>query len=79
MMRARSPRSVVTTYRMRSRGDIAKVTVFSGCSASSKSTENGLRMKLDDLSREERRRRQDEITTELLDIVTGAEAVAGER
>ena len=35
--------------------------------------------KLDDLSREERRRRQDEITTELLDIVTGAEAVAGER
>jgi F-type H+-transporting ATPase subunit gamma len=35
--------------------------------------------KLDELSREERRRRQDDITTELLDIVTGAEAVAGER
>jgi F-type H+-transporting ATPase subunit gamma len=35
--------------------------------------------KLDDLSQDERRRRQDEITTELLDIVTGAEAVAGER
>ena len=35
--------------------------------------------KLDELSQEERRRRQDEITTELLDIVTGAEAVAGER
>jgi F-type H+-transporting ATPase subunit gamma len=35
--------------------------------------------KLEDLSRDERRRRQDEITTELLDIVTGAEAVAGEQ
>jgi F-type H+-transporting ATPase subunit gamma len=35
--------------------------------------------KLDDLSQDERRRRQDEITTELLDIVTGAEAVAGAR
>ncbi len=35
--------------------------------------------KLDDLSSEERRRRQDEITTELLDIVTGAEAASGER
>jgi F-type H+-transporting ATPase subunit gamma len=35
--------------------------------------------KLDDLSQDERRRRQDEITTELLDIVTGAEAVGGER
>jgi F-type H+-transporting ATPase subunit gamma len=34
--------------------------------------------KLEDLSQDERRRRQDEITTELLDIVTGAEAVAGE-
>ena len=34
--------------------------------------------KLDELSQDERRRRQDEITTELLDIVTGAEAVAGE-
>jgi F-type H+-transporting ATPase subunit gamma len=33
--------------------------------------------KLDDLSRDERQRRQDEITTELLDIVTGAEAVIG--
>ncbi len=44
MMRTRSPRSVVTTYRMRSWGDIAKVTVFSGCSMSSKSTESGSRM-----------------------------------
>jgi F-type H+-transporting ATPase subunit gamma len=35
--------------------------------------------KLEDLSRDERQRRQDEITTELLDIVTGAEAVTGER
>jgi len=35
--------------------------------------------KVEDLSRDERRRRQDEITTELLDIVTGAEAVAGAR
>jgi F-type H+-transporting ATPase subunit gamma len=33
--------------------------------------------KLDDLSQDERQRRQDEITTELLDIVTGAEAVIG--
>jgi F-type H+-transporting ATPase subunit gamma len=33
--------------------------------------------KLDELTQDERRRRQDEITTELLDIVTGAEAVAG--
>ena len=32
--------------------------------------------KLDDLAQDERQRRQDEITTELLDIVTGAEAVA---
>jgi F-type H+-transporting ATPase subunit gamma len=35
--------------------------------------------KVEELSRDERQRRQDEITTELLDIVTGAEAVAGER
>jgi F-type H+-transporting ATPase subunit gamma len=35
--------------------------------------------KLEALSQDERRRRQDEITTELLDIATGAEAVAGER
>ena len=34
--------------------------------------------KLDLLSRDERMRRQDEITTELLDIVTGAEAVMGQ-
>ncbi len=44
MMRTRSPRWVVTTYRMRSRGDIASVKVFSGCAMSSKSTENGSRM-----------------------------------
>jgi hypothetical protein len=44
MMRTRSPRSVVTTYRMRSRGDIAKVEMFSGCAMSSKSTERGSRM-----------------------------------
>jgi len=35
--------------------------------------------KLDELSQDERRLRQDEITTELLDIVTGAEAVADGR
>lgn len=36
---------------------------------------SGIEQKLEELSAEERRRRQDEITTELLDVVTGAQAV----
>ncbi len=46
--------------------------------ATMESAHNSIDRKLDELSQDERRRRQDEITTELLDIVTGAEAVAGE-
>jgi F-type H+-transporting ATPase subunit gamma len=47
--------------------------------ATMESARTSIDKKLDELSQDERRRRQDEITTELLDIVTGAEAVAGER
>ncbi len=46
--------------------------------ATMEAAHTSIAQKLDDLSRDERLRRQDEITTELLDIVTGAEAVAGE-
>jgi F-type H+-transporting ATPase subunit gamma len=47
--------------------------------ATMEAAHTSIEKKLDELSRDERRLRQDEITTELLDIVTGAEAVAGER
>jgi F-type H+-transporting ATPase subunit gamma len=47
--------------------------------ATMESAHTSIARKIDDLSQDERRRRQDEITTELLDIVTGAEAVSGER
>ncbi|MFI5297663.1 MAG: F0F1 ATP synthase subunit gamma [Polyangiales bacterium] len=47
--------------------------------ATMESAHSSIEKKLDDLSRDERRQRQNEITTELLDIVTGAEAVAGQR
>lgn len=41
MMRVREPGSVVTTYRIRSWGDMAGVTSRSGWTASAKSTEYG--------------------------------------
>ena len=44
--------------------------------ATMEAAHTSIEKKLDDLSRDERRLRQDEITTELLDLVTGAEAVA---
>jgi F-type H+-transporting ATPase subunit gamma len=47
--------------------------------ATMEAAHSSIARKLDDLSHDERRLRQDEITTELLDIVTGAEAMAGER
>jgi F-type H+-transporting ATPase subunit gamma len=44
--------------------------------ASMESAADNVTGKLDDLRRIERELRQEEITTELLDIVTGAEAIA---
>jgi F-type H+-transporting ATPase subunit gamma len=46
--------------------------------AAMESAADNVEGKLDDLGRVERELRQEEITTELLDIVTGAEAIAGE-
>jgi F-type H+-transporting ATPase subunit gamma len=46
--------------------------------ATMESAHTSIDKKLDELCQDEQRRRQDEITTELLDIVTGAEAVADE-
>ena len=44
--------------------------------ATMEAAHDNIERKLEELSGEERQRRQDEITTELLDVVTGAEAMA---
>jgi len=46
--------------------------------AAMKGAERNIEERLDDLTADYRRRRQDAITTELMDIVSGVEAMAGE-